>query len=111
MAKLTQQEAPRLQFYALPLVGGAILGALGAGFLGISGAFGALIGAFVTDGFYQLRGTRRVVLEMERGLQLVEGMMEKNGKETTSHGPSSGQSTTNVADDGNSSREDKTAKS
>lgn len=110
MRKQAPEEAPRPEFYTLPVVGGAIVGALVAELLGISGAFGALIGAFVVDALYQLRGTRRLVLEMERGLQLARGMMDKRGKETTTHGPASG-STTDPAEDGNTGQEGKSAKS
>ncbi len=67
----------QLDFYVLPLVGSAIAGFIIAGWIGVSGILGTLIGAFVIDAFRGLRGTNRFVKEAEHLVQQARNLREK----------------------------------
>lgn len=82
------QEEPRVDLYALPVVGGAIAGYIIAEWLGISGILGAVIGAFVVDAFRGLRGTHRFVKETEGLVGQARSMWEKQkGRSSTRGAP------------------------
>ena len=59
MEQRNPQDHPAKGWYALPLVVGAAVG------YGIAGVIGALVGAFVVDAFRGLRGSHRLVTELE----------------------------------------------
>lgn len=77
MYQREHREERQLDLYALPVVGGAILGFIIAEWIGISGVPGTLIGAFVVDAFRGLRGTHRLVKETEDLVGLARSRWEK----------------------------------
>jgi hypothetical protein len=89
--KMDQKEREaerRVEFYVLPLLGGAIVGFIIAKWIGISGIFGTLIGAFVVDAFRGLRGTHRFVAEAEHLVQQARNVWEKRkGQESVREAP------------------------
>lgn len=72
-----RQETKDGDLYVVPVVGGAIAGYIIAGWLGISGILGTIIGAFVVDAFRGLRGTHRFVKETEDLIGQARSMWEK----------------------------------
>lgn len=77
MDQKEQQEEQPLDFYAVPLVGGAIAGFIIADWIGVSGLIGTLIGTFVVDAFRGLRGTQRFVKEAEHLVQQARNLWER----------------------------------
>ena len=71
------QKESQGTFYVLPLVGAAIAGSVIAGWPGVSGILGILIGAFVVDAFRGLRGTHRFVAESEHLVQQARNLRAK----------------------------------
>jgi len=80
MDQKERQEEKRVDFYALPLVGGAIVGFIIGHLIGISGILGTLIGTFVVDAFCHLRGTHRFLKEAEQLVQQARSQWEKRNK-------------------------------
>ncbi|MBI2866992.1 MAG: hypothetical protein HYX97_01495 [Chloroflexi bacterium] len=64
-----RHEERRMDFYVLPLVGGAIVGFVVAEWIGASGILGLLVGVFAVDSFCGLRGMHRFVEETEHLVQ------------------------------------------
>jgi hypothetical protein len=80
MDQKERQEEPHVDFYVVPLVGGAIGGFIIADLIGLTGILGVLIGAFVVDAFCHLRGTHRFVKEAEQLVQQARSKWEERNK-------------------------------
>jgi hypothetical protein len=71
MEQKQQRKDPPVDFYVLPLLGGAIVGFVIGELIGVTGILGTLIGAFVVDALRGLQGTHRFVKEAEHLVQLA----------------------------------------
>jgi len=77
MDQKQQREDPPVDFYVLPLVGGATVGFVIAEWIGVAGILGTLIGAFVVDALRGLEGTHRFLKEAECLVQRARYLLEK----------------------------------